>query len=221
MTSSPTKTFLACHDCGLLQPIASAAADEVAAAFAEAHAEFVERHAAHRLGWLTRLGTDTYADRPLWDPMSGTSFEASDGDRIYVVTTTRAAIDAPRVYHFRPGGLEVNTRVQLDAQDLRRGLDLEFFPHALRPTKLDRFLSVLREVIRQITPDELTIAFDAADDPSVSVAPLPDERYRELVTRCADIFDPGELPRVSKFLQDNREADGLLALRVRREVAPR
>ena len=47
---------------------------------------------------------------------------------------------------------------------------------------------------------------------------MPDRSYQELLARCAEIFDPTELDTVSKFLRDNRNEDGLLALRVRREL---
>ena len=102
---------------------------------------------------------------------------------------------------------------------MRRGLDREFYPQALRPTKLDRFISVLHDVVRHIPPAELEIAFDLADDPAVSIARMPNETYEELLARCIEIFDPWEWPRVSRFLCENRGEDGVLALRVRRHVA--
>jgi hypothetical protein len=109
--------------------------------------------------------------------------------------------------------------VQIDPHDLRRGLDLQFNPQTLRPFKVDRFLAAVHEVINQIDADDLEIAFDDADDPSVSIACMPNATYDDLLARCAKIFDPrAELPRVAAFLQENRGADGLLALRVRRHV---
>jgi hypothetical protein len=110
-----------------------------------------------------------------------------------------------------------NSEVLIDHRDLRRGLDLTFYPRALRLTKLDRFVSVVRDVVSQLNPNQLTIAFDDAEDPAVSVARMPDETYQELLARCAEIFDPSEFDTLTKFLQSNRYEDGLLALRVRRE----
>lgn len=220
--SLPTK-LLACHDCGVLQPIDDASVhsrDDAEAAMHEGLDEFVARHQTHRTACLQRDGSESTADRPLWDPMATVTFSATDGDLTYVVTAARPSIDAPRVYRFVPGTLTVPTaEVAIDTADLRRGLDLEFQPHALRPTKLDRFLSALEEIIGRIDPEALEIAFDDADDPAVSVAPLPDAAYRQLVGRCTEIFDAWELSRVTHFLHDNRDADGLLALRVRRHHA--
>ena len=214
--------FLACRDCGELYPLLSPSA----ATFAETDADgedtfraFLARHRNHHISCLWRGDAEVQADRPFWDPMATLTFEVTDGDRSYVVRAARESIEDERVYQFLPGTLEVgNTEVQIDAHDLRRGLDRQFYPHALRPTKVDRFLAMVHELINQIDPQQLVIAFDAADDPDVSIASLPDPIFDEILERCSEIFDPWELPRVVDFLRDNREADGLLALRVRRHV---
>jgi len=220
MAASVPTMFLACHDCGVLQPIAETDAhdsDDAEAAMHEGFEEFLAGHRTHRTARLHRDGSESRSDRPLWDPMATVTFSATDGDLTYVVTAARTSIDAPRVYRFVPGTLTApNSEVAIDTADLRRGLDLEFHPHALRPTKLDRFLSAVEEIIGHIDPQALDIAFDDADDPAVSVARMPDAAYRQLVGRCTEIFDAWELSRVTHFLHDNRAEDGLLALRVRR-----
>ena len=213
--------FLACHDCGVLHPVDATAPtrfDEAPTA-SEDYASFAARHATHHTARLIRQAGETASDRPLWDPMATLTFQATDGEQHYIVTAHRESIEDPRAYRFAPGELETkSSEVGVDDRDLRRGLDRQFFPHALRPTKVDRFISVVHEVVSHIPPDGLEIAFDAADDPAVSVARMPTESYEELLNRCTEIFDPSEWPRVSTFLQDNRGEDGLLALRVRRQV---
>jgi len=222
MALQDTLHFVACHDCAELHPVASPSAaffDDDNEDGTDAYTEFLVKHRAHRVACLGRSGSEVRADRPLWDPMAILMFEVSDGERSYVVTASRRSIEDERVYRFTTGVLAVgSSEVQIDPRDLRRGLDLQFYPHALRPTKLERFLSVVHEAIHQIDPDHLEIAFDAADDPDVCIAGLPDGAYDEIRTRCAEIFDSWELPRVMDFLHDNRDADGLLALRVRRQM---
>jgi hypothetical protein len=218
----PTKDiFLACHDCGVLYPVAldAPAHSEENPQGDDDFASFLANHASHHTARLVRQGEDTASDRPLWDPMGTLAFQATDGEQHYVVTACRQSIEDPRSYHFSPGELEArNSEVAVDDRDLRRALDRQFFPHALRPTKLDQFISVVHDVVRHIPLDDLEIAFDAADDPAVSVARMPTESYEEILNRCTEIFDPWEWPRVSRFLRDNRGEDGLLALRVRRQL---
>jgi len=222
MALQDTRHFVACHDCAELHPVVGPGAalfDDTSGQGMDAYTEFLAKHRTHRVACLWRSGSEVRADRPLWDPMAILMFEVSDGDRSYVVTASRRSIEDERVYRFTTGALEVGSSdVQIDPRGVHRGLDLQFYPHALRPTKIDRFLSVVHEAIHQIDPDHLEIAFDAADDPAVCIAGMPDGIYNEILARCAEIFDPWELSRVSDFLHDNRDADGLLALRVRRHV---
>jgi hypothetical protein len=213
--------FLACQDCGVLQPVVLLEpAQQDRATDSSENDGFIAGHATHYTTLLVRQTPETASDRPLWDPLATLTFQATDGEQPYIVTARRESIEEPRVYHFMPGILEArNSEVVVDDRDLRRALDLQFFPHALRPTKVERFISVVHEVVRHIPPDNLEIAFDVADDPAVSVARMPSESYQELLMRCTEIFDPSEWPRVSRFLRDNRGEDGLLALRVRRHVS--
>jgi hypothetical protein len=219
MTPTDTPMFLACLDCGAVSLVVRSAGLDAEAA--DEYDAFTADHAAHRTRFLYRQGTEACADRPLWDPMATITFEATDGEVAYVVTATRQSIDDPRAYAFARGRLVVSEQeVLFDTNYLRRALDSHFYPQALRPTKLDRFLSVVRDVVSHIDSEELEIAYDAADDPDVSIARLPDDRFSELVSRCAEIFDPSEFRRVVSFLTDNRAEDGLLALRVRRHLTP-
>jgi hypothetical protein len=221
MSPEHTDALLACRDCQVLYPVVGTAAADGNAASGEdfdGQQQFTESHVAHRLARFYRHGADSRADRPLWDPMATITFEVTDGHERYVATSTRRSVDAPREYRFARGTLEVrNAEVVIDDGDLRRGLDLRFYPHAVRPTKVDRFIAVLREIVCGIEPDNLDIAFDDADDPAVSIARMPDTVFHALLTRCADIFDSWEMLQVGAFLHENREEDGLLALRVRRE----
>lgn len=217
-----TLHFLACRDCGELHPIPDTGAallDDAddTAGDVDPYKEFRVRHHTHHLASFQRRGTECRANRPLWDPMATLTFEVTDGDRSYVVRATRRSIEDERVYRFALGGLDDvgNSEVQIDPRDVRRGL---FSPPPLRPMKIDRFLSAVQEVISSIDPDQLITSFDDADDPAVSVASMPDGIYNELLERCNDIFDQSELPRVVSFVCDNRNADGLLALRVRRHT---
>ncbi|HEX7408194.1 MAG TPA: hypothetical protein VF515_11180 [Candidatus Binatia bacterium] len=215
--------LVGCRDCGVLvlHPATchtTTPPDEASEEFIAAFWRFVADHQSHAITWLQRHGTEVASDRALWDPMATITFEATDGHQVYLVNGGRAAVEEPRIYRFAPGTLDVtNSEILIDDRDLRRGLDVTFYPHALRLTKLDRFVSVVRDVVSHLNPDALTVAFDDAEDPAVSVARMPDETYQELLARCAEIFDPSEFDTLTKFLQSNRYEDGLLALRVRRE----
>ena len=210
------ESYLACHDCQVLGRVV--APNDAAPDDDEEYREFVARHAAHRTDRMRRQSSEGWSDRPLWDPMATLSFEVSDGRQTYLVQASRPSIDEPRVYRFTPGTLEVkSTAVTIDDRDVRRGLDMQIQPHSVRSTKLDRFMAALHEVVSAIAPQDLDLAFDAVDDPNVSMARMPETTYRSLLSRCTAIFDASEWPLVHEFLRENRAEDGLLALRVHRE----
>lgn len=221
-TTHGTETrYLACHSCRRLQPLAAVAAhadDDSATAAAEALHEFQAEHEGHPLAVVRRHGAAVRAVGPVWDPLSVMTFTVADDHTTYIVTVERPSIDEPRTYCFVPGELECAPGgVTIEHRHLLRGLDRELYPHALRPSKLDRFLGAVRSVLERIDVGAIEVAFDDADDPAVSIAPMPDVPYAELLESCTRIFDAAELPRVSGFLAANRREDGLLALRVRHD----
>lgn len=222
MSDRPQTTFLGCRDCGVLVPVPLAHPGEFqddAADTLLAISEFFRGHPFHPIAQFTKCDGETVATRPLWDPMTELRFEISDGTRTFVAHCRRSAVDEPRRFEFRPGRLEIATQLGLDFGDLRRSLDLEFHPHALRPTKVDNLIRLLRERIDHLELATIDIAYDDADDPDVSIAPLPSDTLEAVIRDSAAIFDPWELDKVSRFLRDNSREDGVLALRVRRRAA--
>jgi hypothetical protein len=224
MISAPeARSFFACCDCGILHPVVECAA--YAAAEDDATQElsnFIAQHGAHRITHVERQDAEAVSDRPLWDPMATVIFPVTDGTQVYIVRGGRRSIDEPREYRFSVGVWDLHaSEVTVDDSDLRRGLDRAVYPHAVRPSSIDRFIGALHDAIRHLRPEDLEIAFDAADEPNVSVARLPEATYAELVTRGAEIFDAAEWPSVRGFLDENRGEDGLLALRVRWQAAVR
>jgi hypothetical protein len=214
------RRFLACQECGTLIPADPSAADlpdDVAIEAVATIEEFVAAHGTHTLCELRRTAADSLLDRPFWDPMATVHIELTDGERTYVAKAHRRSVEDPRQFDLEPFSMgAVETKVDVDDDHVRRGLDLKFFPHAIRPTKIEDFLDVLHSALRDVCTDELEIAFVDADDPAVCIARMPEPIFQQLLAASARIFDPWEVPLVEGFLRENREEDGALALRVRR-----
>ncbi|MBI3785401.1 MAG: hypothetical protein HY270_18570 [Deltaproteobacteria bacterium] len=183
-------------------------------------AEFLAAHSGHEVAHLSQIDAiRIVASGPLWDPMTTLSVQVTDGLTFFVLITERRSIEEPRRCRFFPGKIApLRPLINIDTRDLRRGLDLEFYPHLLRRSLVDRFIEVFVDLIHSLDPDELEIAFDDANDPTVSIARLPTHVHEALQARSAEIFPPEDLVRVRKFLDENRFEDGLLALRVHREA---
>jgi hypothetical protein len=80
----------------------------------------------------------------------------------------------------------------------------------VRPTKVDDFLNALHATIRDLALEDIEIAFADVDDPTVSIAPMPEQAFQQLLAASTRIFDASEIPRVERFLRQNRLEDGVL-----------
>lgn len=179
---------------------------------------FTTVHAGHCLEPLVRRGDAFISDRPIWDPMATTYFEVTNGEEVLVVCSTRPSIEAPLERILLPGRLRLDAvRVDFETDLIRRALDAHFFPHALRPAKIERFLAGLDELRHAVDPDRLEIVFDSADEPHVQYARLPDHLLSQLVGRATEIFDPWECERLRSFFDTACGDDGLFCLRLTRE----
>ncbi len=221
--ASQETSWLGCRECGVAHPLIPRAhtAAELIDELTAAVAAFLEAHAGHRITHLRRSEDGQIrSSLPIWDPRATLHVEVTDGRTAFVLTATRGSIDEPRRYSFREDRpTRRRTTVAVNALDIRRTLALAFHPDALPEERVDRFLQALEELLDLVDPQTLRLAFDDADDPSVSIAPLPDGIYTELTARCAAIFPATDLARVLAFLHENRSENGALGIRVRREMS--
>src|SRR5262249_9361925 len=106
--------------------------------------------------------------------------------------------------------------IEVDEPLLRRAFDRHFFPHAVRPAKLERFVHAVHELVADLDPGEVETTFDDVALPNTSIGPFPPQLGDSLRSRCAPSFAAWELERVRSFIADHRLEDGALAVRVRR-----
>lgn len=216
--TQPT-TFIACLDCRVLEPAAPSAGRHGSTAKA-AGTGFLQAHSRHHTTRLERRELELSSDQRWWHRNSTASFAVTDGQRLYVVTGDRPSASREILYRLRPGTLQPKElSLAVDEDTIRRGLASALFPYRLRLTKFRRFMAALQSTVRKLSAGQLDLIFEAADNPGVGIVRMPESAYAELDRLCSTVFDPWELPRMQQFLARDREQDGLLALRVRRELA--
>jgi len=217
-----TEQFLLCRSCGVLcaVDVAMVKPGGPEPSLDEDVATFEDTHRHHRIERASRLPTPAVHDRALWDPMGTMWFEVGCGAETLVVRASRESIDSPRSYELVPGSIQLRkSSVEIDEPYLRSALDRHFFPHLLRPTTVDRFVALLRTLAQEAEGTEIETSFDDADDPTIGIAPLPDDLYQQLTARSAEVFEVSEVGRLASFIDTNRFEDGALALRVRNQPA--
>jgi hypothetical protein len=179
-------------------------------------AVFRADHRAHVLEDAQRLPDSALFDGPTWDPMSTRWFRVAAGADELVVRSWRTSIDEPRHHEVAAAPPAEAGCIEVDEPLLRRAFDRHFFPHAVRPAKLERFVHTVHELIADLDPSEVETTFDDTALPNASIGPFPPELCDTLLNRCAPIFDAWEMERVRSFVADHRLEDGALAVRVRR-----
>jgi len=206
------RTFLACLDCGVLEPNVSRR-DRPAAS-----GVFLSHHARHRTRQLQRRALRLSREQRWQRRDHSTAFAASDGENLYVVTHEHVGHGTPTTYQVRPAALLPTAATPaVDSETLRRGLASALFPYRLGEAKFTRFCQTLHDIVGKLAVPHLDVHFEAEQDPSSGIARLPETAYAELLSQSAPIFASWEWPRVENFL--TRDRDGLLAIRVHRELA--
>ncbi len=218
--------FLLCRDCRVVHRVYAAheiseggVASEAAAI---AYGQFLVDHRHHPLDRLEHCGTLDHHQGALWDPSRTSLIEVSNGREVFTLRSARDSLDEAPHLEIITGRLEAQPiELSFDEPSLRRALDRHFYPYALRASKVDRFVQIVREVLAMLPAEELDTEFDDADDSEVGIGRLPDQGCVAILELCIDLFDAWELSRVASFVSGNRDEYGALALRIRKPVALR
>src|SRR5262245_10312670 len=207
-------SFVLCRRCGVLYPVPVQPIDDEEAV--QEFAAFRIEHEAHVLEDAQRVPDSSFFDGPTWDPMSTRWFRVAAGADELIVRSWRGSIDEPRRHEVTSAPPPNTGCIEVDEPLLRRAFDRHFFPHAVRPAKLERFVHAVHELVADLDPGEVETTFDDVALPNASIGSFPPELCDILLNRCAPIFDAWELERVRSFIADHRLEDGALAVRVRR-----
>lgn len=208
------ESFLLCRRCGVLHPVPVYSREDEEAV--QELAAFRAEHEAHVIEDAQRLPDSALFDGPTWDPMSTRWFRVAAGADELLVRSWRTSIEEPRRHELTTAAPLDAGCIEVDEPLLRRAFDRHFYPHAVRPAKLERFVHTVHELIADLDPGEVETTFDDAALPNASIGPFPPELCATLLNRCTPIFDTWELERVRSFIADHRLEDGALAVRVRR-----
>jgi hypothetical protein len=207
--------FLICRRCGVLHPLLATPADEDATDLAD----FRATHEAHGLERARRVPDSALFDGPAWDPMSARWMKVTAGSDVFVVRSWRRSANEPRHHEVSPRAPAVTDCVDMDERLLRDALDRHVYPQSLRPSKVERFVGAVRELLADLDPAEVEPSFDDVTVANATLGDLPEETCQELLSHCTSIFDDWELERVRGFIAEHRYADGALAVRVRRVLS--
>jgi hypothetical protein len=199
--------FLFCADCTAAHRITRA--DHAAAFLSDGTPSavddcqvFLDAHLDHRLQVLCRSSDAEMLSHPRWDPMCRVSWELTDGENDYVVTSGRSDVEGPREYGIRPGHMVLASEsVEVDSMALHRAIDEALYPLAAPPRKIEGLIASCRRLVAA-TPVERFEPFDESrEDPNVQLACLPPSIAGALRAELFRAFSGAEAERLVDVFQ--------------------
>ena len=189
----------------------------------ERQKEFFRCHGEHPVEEL-RVNTDTWiSDKPSYESVKVSYFEASNGQQNFLIRRTKPALDQPATYQLIPGKLLVsNVSYNIQEEALRKQMAARNGSAPLTEEKIQKFIRAFRDEVEAIGPEELRAEIEVAEEgetPLLSYGIFKEAHWENIVRRCAQDFDEADLNKVRKFIDENSQPDDALSLLVKRQVS--
>ena len=123
----------------------------------ERQREFFRCHGAHPVEEL-RVHADTYiSDKPSYEAVKVSYFEASNGQQSFLIRRTKPALDQPAIYELIPGKLLVsNVSFNIQEEALRKQMAARNGSAPLTEEKIQKFIRACRDEVETIGPRALS-----------------------------------------------------------------
>jgi hypothetical protein len=189
----------------------------------ERQREFFRCHGAHPVEEL-RVHADTYiSDKPSYEAVKVSYFEASNGQQSFLIRRTKPALDQPAIYQLIPGKLLVsNVSLNIQEEALHKQMAARNGFSPLTEEKIQKFIRAFREEVETIGPEMLAEEVEVAEEgetPLLSYGIFKEARWESILRRCAKDLEKADLNKVKNFIDENRQPDDVLSLLVQRKVS--
>jgi hypothetical protein len=196
---------------------------EWSAADLERQKEFFSCHGEHPVEEL-RVNPDTcISDKPSYESVKVSYFEASNGQQSFLIRRTKPALDQPAIYQLIPGKLLVsNVSFNIQEEALRKEMATRNGSAPLTEEKIQKFIRAFRDEVETIGPDRLSEEVDVAGEgetPLLSYGIFKEAHWENILRRCALDFDNADLNKIRQFIDENSLPDDVLSLLVERKVS--
>lgn len=195
-------------------PVYGRVAGEGTEACTDDRRAFLQRHANHKLEALQATGESSFCGDPS-DPMTERYVAVTNGHEDFVLRGFRTRVDQALRFDLTRGRCEiVGAFMEAQATEIRKEL-LNHFPWpAEKPSeeKIDLFTALFGERVRSLKPEDLRLS-GAAIGPE-EYGCLEAGTIEKLLADCAPHFTAAEMNALREFVDEHRDADGVLAVRV-------
>lgn len=179
-------------------------------------------HEGHKLEPLYSVAEKYHPDGAIHDPMSPAYIEVTNGRERLLLWQSRSNIGEPLTFEPITGRL-VETGVSFEVQENEIMKEMKYHfqwsGEPLAEAKVRMFIQFFKEVVNDISPQEVEIARFSWDDDNVSFGLLANRFFDILIAKCAAYFGADELADIRRFVDRHREADDIMGLLMRRRMS--
>ncbi len=185
--------------------------------------EFFRNHNGHALEELT-VDFDTYvSDKPSFELIKVSYFEATNGRERFLIKRSRERFDQPAHYEIIPGKLKIsNVACEILEGELRRQLGRLNGSCQLAEEEINFLIKALQEELRNISPEEFFQEIDIVeeiDTPLTLLGSFKDKHWQNIVQRLQNYLPQDAFMRILDFLEKNRLLKEIAPLFIQREMS--
>lgn len=174
---------------------------------------FLQRHREHEMEKLTPV-TPLITDKPYTEPVKTVYFEATNGNKRFLIKMWRDRIDNPFTYEIIEGMIEIkNETVQVQTEAIRKQIRMEEIFH-ISDEQLDTFIEAIRKEVEKLNPETLEVSAEG-NTPLVYYCRLDNDCVERILARCKGEFNQQNLKLLRDFILRNNEYNDVMTLVVK------
>lgn len=185
--------------------------------------EFFLNHDSHALEELI-VDYDTYvSDKPSFELIKVSYFEATNGRERFLIKRNRERFDRPAHYEIIPGKLKIsNIAYEILEEEVREQIGSLNGSNKLAEKEINSLVKAFQEELKNISPEELFQEIEMVeedDNPLNLFATFKDKNWRNIIQRLQSYLPPQESKRILDFLEKNRLLKEITPLFIQREMS--
>ena len=184
--------------------------------------EFYLCHGNHNLEELIVDSKTFVSDKPSYEPVKTSYFEASNVQEKLLIRRTRVGLEHPAQYEIIPGQLQISSiSANIQGNELRKEISGRDGSLSLPEEKVEKFIRALNEEVENISPEKLTEEMEVTQEgetPLLAYGILKEVHWENVLRKCQNDFQKNDLTNIKKFIWENREPGDVLALQIHRQV---
>lgn len=185
--------------------------------------EFSLNHNGHALEELS-VDYDTYiSDKPSFELIKVSYFEATNGRERFLIKRNRERLDRPAHYEIIPGKLKLsNVAYEILEDEVREQIGSLNESSKLAEEEINSLIKALQEELKNISPEELFQELEIVeedDNPLNLLATFKDKNWQNIIQRLQSYLSPQQSKHILDFLEKNRLLKEITPLFIQREMS--